>query len=173
MLDINLLPGKKRAAPGAGFKLRLPDFGALLASVKNPWLIAALGAWVVFLGSAAAVFIWQASNLAVLNSRLESVQADKKRFDVVIAQKRQSEKIRDSLIAEINIIRGIDSDRYTWPHILDQVTKALPPYTWMNGVSSQAQMAGQPGAPPGAPGGAPPPPDSSGVPQVVVWVTGI
>src|SRR5438477_319565 len=44
MIEINLLPGKKkRAAPGGGFKLALPDFRGLIASVKNPWLIAASG----------------------------------------------------------------------------------------------------------------------------------
>ena len=148
MIEINLLPGKKRAAPGGGFKLRLPDFGALLANVRNPWLIGAAAAWVLLLGIAAAVFISQAARLAVLNSRLESVQAEKKRFDVVIAQKRQAEKIRDSLVSEINIIRGIDADRYVWPHILDQVTKALPPYTWLTGVATQiGAQPGQAGAP--------------------------
>jgi len=37
MIEINLLPGKKRkaAAGGAGFKLALPDFRGLLASIKN------------------------------------------------------------------------------------------------------------------------------------------
>ena len=43
MIEINLLPGKKKksAAGGAGFKLALPDFRGLLASIKNPWLLAA------------------------------------------------------------------------------------------------------------------------------------
>jgi Tfp pilus assembly protein PilN len=25
----------------------------------------------------------------------------------------------------------VDGDRYIWPHVLDEVTKALPPYTWL------------------------------------------
>src|SRR5438093_497092 len=45
MIEINLLPGKKKkAAPGAGFKLALPDFQGLLASIKNPWLLVASAA---------------------------------------------------------------------------------------------------------------------------------
>ena len=28
-------------------------------------------------------------------------------------------------------IRSVDSDRYVWPHLLDEVTRALPPYTWL------------------------------------------
>lgn len=174
MIEINLLPGKKRrAAPGAGFKLALPDFRGLIATIKNPWLIAATGTSAVVIVGVVLLFFTQTARARVADAQLEAVRAEKRRFDAVISQKRQSEKIRDSLAFEINIIRGIDADRYIWPHILDQITKALPPYTWLNGVSAQASMAGQPGAPPGAPAGAAPPPDSSGVPQVVVWVTGL
>jgi Tfp pilus assembly protein PilN len=86
-----------------------------------------------------ALFVTSKARLAVLNSRMQAVQVEKQRFDAVIAQKRQSEKMRDSLLAEITVIRRIDADRYVWPHILDQVTKALPPYSWLNSISSMGQ----------------------------------
>src|SRR6266571_2487399 len=159
MIEINLLPGKKKAAPaGAGFKLglKLPDFRAIIANITNPWLLAASGAWVIVLGGSLALFVTTRTRLAVLNSRLEEVRAEKRRFDAVIAQKRQSEKIRDSLIAEITVIRQIDADRYVWPHILDQVTKALPPYTWLASITAQATTSGT------APAAPPPPPPSAG-----------
>lgn len=153
MIEINLLPGKKRAAPGGGFKLRLPDFRGLVASITNPWLLAASGAWVLLLAGSGALFVTSRARLAVLNSRLQAVQVEKQRFDAVIAQKRQAEKMRDSLLAEITIIRRIDSDRYVWPHILDQVTKALPPYSWLNSISgipvaANADTSGTAAAPP-------------------------
>jgi Tfp pilus assembly protein PilN len=147
MIEINLLPGKKKAAPGAGFKLRLPDFRGLIASVTNPWLLAASAAWVLLLVGGGALFVTSRARLAVLNSRLQAVQVEKQRFDAVIAQKRQSEKMRDSLLAEITVIRRIDADRYIWPHILDQVTKALPPYSWLNGITSVATVTDTGAAP--------------------------
>jgi Tfp pilus assembly protein PilN len=152
MIEVNLLPGQKRKAPGAGFKLRMPDLAGLLANVKDPWLIAAVLAWVIVGGGAAALFVVERAKLALAESTLETVKVEKRRFDVVIAQKRQSERIRDSLLSEIVVIRNIDADRYVWPHILDQITKALPPYTWLVGISqvagpAVAPPAGQPGAP--------------------------
>src|SRR5881296_3845252 len=164
MIEINLLPGKKkRAAPGAGFKFALPDFGGLIATIRNPWLIAASATSAVVIVGAVLLFFTQTARLRVAEARLDAVRVEKRRFDAVIAQKRQSERIRDSLAAEINIIRGIDADRYVWPHILDQVTKALPPYTWLTGVSAQgvgnAPVAGAT--------------DSSGTPAVRVWLTGV
>src|SRR5436190_721874 len=111
------------------------------------------------------------TRLRVAQNRRIEVQAEKRRFDAVIAQKRQSERIRDSLVAEINVIRGIDADRYIWPHVLDQITKALPPYTWLTGISA----AGGGNVAPGAPGSLPVGPgttDSTGRPQVRIWITG-
>jgi len=167
MIEINLLPGKKKkAAGGAGFKLALPDFQGLLASIKNPWLLVASAASVIVVGGGLLLFITQSTRLRVLERRLVDVQAEKRRFDVVIAQKRQSEKMRDSLMSEINIIRGIDADRYVWPHILDQITKALPPYTWLNSVGTQPTAAVSVPQAGGAPGG------EMAKPPVVAWITG-
>jgi Tfp pilus assembly protein PilN len=35
------------------------------------------------------------------------------------------------LLAQITVIRRVDGDRYIWPHLLDEITKALPAYTWL------------------------------------------
>jgi hypothetical protein len=96
MIEINLLPGKRKAAPRAGLGFKMPDFRALLAGVTNPWLLAASGAWVGLLVGGGALFVTSRARIAVLNSRLQAVQVEKQRFDAVIAQKRQSERMRDS-----------------------------------------------------------------------------
>ncbi len=146
MIEINLLPGKKKKAAGAGLKLSMPDFRNILAQVKDPWLIGAIGAWVLVGGGGAALFITGRARLLAAESRLDTIKSEKRRYDIVIAQKRQAEKVRDSLVYQINVIRTIDADRYVWPHVLDQVTKALPPYTWVTRVQSVgAIVAGAPG----------------------------
>src|SRR6058998_4128549 len=158
MIEINLIPGKKQKAArgkGLGLKLSLPDFRGLIASIKNPWLIAASASAVVVIGGGLLLFITLSTRLRVLQSDLDAVRIEKRRFDAVIAQKRQSERIRDSLVAEIGIIRGIDADRYIWPHMLDQITKALPPYTWLTSIAAQAATA--PPAPATTPGAPPAP----------------
>ncbi len=147
MIEINLLPGKKKKkSAGAGFKFALPDFRGLLTTIKDPWLIAAIVAWALAIGVGGGLFVWDSARSATVSNRLDAVKAEKRRFDVVIAQKRNAEKIRDSLVAQINVIRGIDADRYVWPHVLDQVTKALPPYTWLTSVQTLGAAAPTPGA---------------------------
>jgi Tfp pilus assembly protein PilN len=153
MIEINLLPGKKKAAKGAGMKLSMPDFKAIIAQVKDPWLIGAILAGVLVGGGGALLFITDRARMLRAESRLEAVRVEKRRYDIVIAQKRQAEKVRDSLLYEITVIRNIDADRYVWPHVLDQTTKALPPYTWITRVGSASAVI-QPGT--GQAGGPPP-----------------
>src|SRR2546430_691671 len=102
-------------------------------------------------GGGALLFITDRARLASAETRLDNVRTEKRRYDIVIAQKRQAEKVRDSLLYEINVIRQIDADRYIWPHVLDQTTKALPPYTWITGVRSASTIVapgqGQPNGP--------------------------
>ncbi|MGH7645768.1 MAG: PilN domain-containing protein [Gemmatimonadales bacterium] len=136
MIEINLLPSRK--APKAKFKLAVPGLGALISQVRDPWLIAAVLAWAVVGGGAVAISVVERGLLRGLENRLEEARVERRRFEAVIVQKRQQERIRDSLVVEIAAIRGIDGDRYVWPHVLDQVTKALPPYTWLTNIAAAA-----------------------------------
>ena len=135
MIEINLLPGQKRKAPGGG-KLRMPDFRGVMANVKDPWLLGAIAAAVVVVGGNVIVYGWTGARLSRLDGVLKGVQAENRRYNAVVAQKRQSERVRDSLAAEMAIIRGIDADRFIWPHLLDEITKALPAYTWITNIQS-------------------------------------
>jgi Tfp pilus assembly protein PilN len=173
MIEINLLPGKKKAAKGGGGGgFKLPDFKGLLATIKDPWLIGAVVSAAVVIGGGGALFVWNAQRLRSVEVRLEDVRAEKRRFDVVIAQKRNFEKVRDSLVAQINVIRRIDSDRYTWPHILDQVTKSLPPYTWIVNLQASNASSGTPNASGGPQAAASVPVDSTGAPAVMLAIEG-
>jgi Tfp pilus assembly protein PilN len=137
MIEINLLPGQKRkTAGGAGF--RMPEFSTVLANVKDKWLLGAIAAAVVALGGNGAFYLLTTARLSRLETTLRGVQSEKRRYDAVVAQKKQAERARDSLAAEMAIIRSIDADRYIWPHIMDEITKALPAYTWITSISTSA-----------------------------------
>jgi Tfp pilus assembly protein PilN len=135
MIEINLLPGQKRKAAG-GSKIKVPDFRAVLANVKDPWLLGAIGVGLVAIGGNLALYTVNTARLSHLETVLVGVQQEKRRYDAVAAQKRQAERARDSLAAELAIIRSIDADRFIWPHLLDEITKALPQYTWVTQIQN-------------------------------------
>ncbi len=133
MIEINLLPGKKKKKKaGAGFQL--PDFQELVANVKDPLLIGAVVAWVGAILVIGFVFITETARGASLSEQESRLEAQELQFRNVINQRRRLVRLRDSLVAELNEIRDIDGDRYVWPHILDEVSRALPDYTWLVGL---------------------------------------
>lgn len=136
MIEINLLPGARRKRAGAGVALALPDFKALLTAVKEPWLIACVAAWTIVLGGFGILYLPRRSQVAGLEARRDSLRHDSTQLAGLIVQKTAIEAARDSVTRQIEVIRDIDGDRYVWPHLLDAVTKALPPYTWLDDIAA-------------------------------------
>lgn len=151
MIRINLLPGPKRRA-GAGAGLSVEALKDLVGKVKDPLLLGVAGAWAVGLVVVGFLFVTERAALNDLRERDEQVRADARRFQNMIRQKRRAEDLRDSLVAELQAIRAIDADRYVWPHILEEITKALPDFTWLQNVAyvpvTQAALADTTAAPP-------------------------
>ena len=48
---------------------------------------------------------------------------------------------RDSLQRSLAVIATIDSTRFIWPHVLDEVSQALPIYTWLTSVTQTSGVA--------------------------------
>jgi Tfp pilus assembly protein PilN len=153
MITVNLRPGQKRKRSGNPFKGLLDGlsvFREISAKVKDPLLMGAVGAWVVVASALGMIYLNQVRQLYTLEPRLEQARSEHRRFKAFLADKRRQEKIRDSLLAQITVIRSVDGDRYIWPHLLDEITKALPAYTWLvdlgvSAPSSAAKPARAPG----------------------------
>jgi Tfp pilus assembly protein PilN len=158
MINVNLRPGKRRKSAGTPFNFKgvLDSFRDLTTKVKDPLLLSAVGAWVCVLGFLGFVYLNNVRQLYSLEPRLEQARTENRRFKTFLADKRRQETIRDSLLAQITVIRNVDGDRYIWPHLLDEVTKALPAYTWLVDLGSAAPASAAPvaAAPAGAPGAA-------------------
>lgn len=138
MIEINLLPGskKKRGAKGAAFQM--PDFKAMLSTVKDPWLIACVASWAIVLLLVGFFYLPRRAAVADKMPKLEAAKTEAQRLSQVLRVRAGFEARRDTVQRQIAVIRDIDRDRYVWPHLLDAVTKALPPYTWLDDISSAA-----------------------------------
>jgi Tfp pilus assembly protein PilN len=132
MITVNLKPGQKRKGAGTNpFKGMLDNFRGLGSKVKDPLLMAAVGGWICVVAGLGFIYLNTVRQLYSLEPRLEQARSENRRFKTFLADKRRQEMIRDSLLAQITVIRNVDGDRYIWPHLLDEVTKALPAYTWL------------------------------------------
>ena len=150
MITVNLRPGLKRKRAGSPLAGALAGVKAFGAKVKDPALLLAVAAWLGVAGWLGYTWFSNTTELRALEPHLEQARAEHKRFQTFLDQKHKQEQIRDSLLAQIITIRSVDGDRYVWPHVLDEVTRALPAYTWLVDVSPVAapppppQTAAQP-----------------------------
>ena len=141
MIEINLLPGgakkrKGRAAAGGGGSLDVKAALAGLAGrVNDPYLIAAVASVVIAAAVVGVMYTTQTSREERLTAEQEQAVSDSTRFANYTKQRRRAEATRDTVLRQINIIRAIDGDRYLWPHVLDEVSRALPQYTWLTSLA--------------------------------------
>jgi Tfp pilus assembly protein PilN len=152
MITVNLRPDLKRKRAKKSFAISLDGVRGLGSKIKDPLLLVAVVSWVCVLGWLSFVFVGTARELSALTPQLEQSRSENKRFKAFLAEKRHQETVRDSLVAQIGTIRMVDGDRYVWPHLMDEVTRALPPYTWLVDLGpAAATAAAQPGKPAPAP----------------------
>lgn len=166
MIEVNLLPGgKKKTRKGGGGGMPSINFAAVgawfSARVKDKWLGAAILIGALSLGGIAYLYLQQQTREILINGRLEKAVADSTRYAVVLRDRIRAQAKRDSALLQLKVIQAIDEDRYIWPHVMDEVSRALPIYTWLNvlNITGTAQGVNPPAAI------KPPPTDTSLTPR--------
>ena len=141
MIEINLLPGsgKKKSSRSSGGSARKINIGALIMGItqkiRDPWLISAVGSVVLSAAVVGGTYVYQDQRLTALAEKETKALADSTRFSAALKERARADARRDTLLRRMNLIRAIDEDRYIWPHVLDEVSKALPPYTWLSSLA--------------------------------------
>jgi Tfp pilus assembly protein PilN len=146
VIEINLLPGStkrggKRKAGGraksAGSSTpKMPEFDRTKAMVGAGWVLGiALVAWLHF----------------SMNSRMESLRTDHEaavrdstRFAIQRAQGDSLMAQEQAISQKLQVIQEIDAGRYVWPHILDEVSRSLPPFVWVVNMNEAFNEGGIP-----------------------------
>jgi Tfp pilus assembly protein PilN len=159
MIEINLLPGsgKKSKSKGGGSSL---DIGAALkgviAKVTDPFLLGAIGSTVAAAVIVGGLYTRQVTREASLQDKERRAIKDSTQYAVIVKSIRKAQAKRDSVMRQLNIIKVIDNNRFIWPHVMDEVSRALPPYTWLTSLQQTnmtfAPPAGAPAAPKGKKG---------------------
>lgn len=139
MIEVNLRPsGKKGRKAGARRSLSLPRISGF---PSDPWILSAGILSLIALLALGWFYVDVSGETEDLEVRIESAQADSARFADVIARAETLQQQRDSIAARVAVIQEIDGARYIWPHLMDEVGRAIPDYTW---ISRMLQLAPAP-----------------------------
>ena len=150
MIEINLLPGstprratRKGLRLGGGRRAATPKpAGAPRAS--RPFFML-LAAWLIGVGAIAYLHTSSTNRLEALETEKVAAQKDSARY-AMLREQGDSLAAREATIAQrMALIQEIDAGRFTWAHILDEISRALPAYVWIVHVGDV--NAPTPGAP--------------------------
>jgi len=144
VIEVNLHPERGRSRRGAkrGLPISLPSsfpkFRGGDGGGRDIWSTLA----VVLPALALLVVGWlwfsQRSERSGLEARLEAAVEDSTR----LADLRS---LSDSLTARearvgrrLELVRSLDDGRFVWPHLLDEIGRAVPSYTWLTALRQNA-----------------------------------
>ena len=142
MIEINLVPGarKQKRSRSAAFDFTA-FFGSVASRIRDPYLIVAASTTVLAIAAVGGMFLYQNHKAGALTDHETKSTQDSTRYSAVVAQRRAAEQQRDSVVRQIDIIRAIDGTRFVWPHILDEVSRALTPYTWLKSLQQTSAVS--------------------------------
>lgn len=144
IIEVNLLPGAKKAKRSGGGKAF--DFAALGKAVsdkvKDKWLASAVASVVFALAAVGMMYWMQSQRESGLAAEEEKAVADSVQFATVLKDRMTAQAKRDSALTQLMIIRAIDEDRLIWPHFLQEVSRALPIYTWLRQMTVTGTLQG-------------------------------
>lgn len=131
MIEVNLLPGATRRVKRRSLGLKLPSFKAAGLAKFDRLLLLAVAGWVLGPGLVGWMYFSTAHTRSELTLDLDKAVQDSAHFALVIKTQERLKARRDTVARKLELIQDIDADRYIWAHILDEVNRALPGYTWL------------------------------------------
>lgn len=131
MIEINLSPRAGARSGRKGGVALSAAFAGLRGRVRDPYLVGAIGSLVLAIVVVGGLHWRHTSRVASLTETEQQAVQDSTRYAAVLKEKYAAAAQRDSILTQLEIIRSIDDERFVWPHVMEEVSRALPAYTWL------------------------------------------
>ena len=146
MIEVNLLPESQSSRGGGkrskkkGAKSSLGGGLGLKGKGGNPWSTALMLAAVVV--PLAAGFLWwsQRAEASSLQTRLDGATADSSRLADLRSVSDSLTSRREEIRDRVALVEQLDQNRFTWPHIMDEVSRAVPRMAWLSSLRQTAPL---------------------------------
>ena len=136
MIEVNLHPGgSKRRRKGRG----LPKAPGWLkrsgsADGKDPWLIAAVAIPALVLLVVGWLWMSQRSDRGALDERIVEAVEDSTRLSDLRALTDSLMAREAQILERLDLLSGLDDGRFVWPHLLEEISRAIPDYAWLTSI---------------------------------------
>lgn len=148
MIEVNLHPTAEKKGGGrtggfSGIDFEMPELGGFSPVEtfrSEPHKAICIAALVVVPVAAGLLWFQQSSRAADLETRLDEAREDSTRLadlrELSDSLTARREEIRD----RVDLVRTLDDNRFVWPHLLDEVARALPQRAWLRGLKQRGEL---------------------------------
>lgn len=145
MIEVNLHPERGKLKRRSGRRLALPaaltgllrkrgSRGGSQSGERDVWTTVAIVVPALTLLVIGWLWFSQRSARSELDARLVAAVDDSTRL-ADLRSLSDSLNLRDRTIGErLELVKALDDGRFVWPHLLDEISRAMPSYTWLTEV---------------------------------------
>jgi Tfp pilus assembly protein PilN len=142
MMKINLLPPEKRKKIKKVKPAKKKTVEAAAPKIKfevkfDLYLAVPLTAAIIIVLLIVSSFFWLGHKEKNLKTSQQAMKVELNKLNQIIVRtdnlKEQTKKLRERM----EVILNVDRNRYLWPRILDEVSAAMPNYTWLESIAEK------------------------------------
>lgn len=139
MIEVNLLPESQRKAPKRRAKgLGRPFPGVSLG--KDPWTTALAVAAVLVPLVVLGLWLAQRAEARGLEQRLSRATAESARLADLRAISDSLTARQEMIRERVALIERLDRNRFVWPRMMDEISRALPQFAWLTNLRQTASL---------------------------------
>lgn len=148
MIEVNLHPTAEKKGRGgkggfSGIDFEMPEFGGFspVETFRSEPHRALFMIAVLVVPLAAGVLWFRTSSQAEeLETRLEEAREDSVRLADLRELSDSLTERRREIRDRVDLVRSLDENRFVWPHLMDEVARALPQRAWLRGLKQQGEI---------------------------------
>lgn len=142
MIEVDLHPDRKRGG-GDRRGLALPSLGRVPGwhdARADPWHAAFLACLVLVPLVVGGLWLSVRNDRSELRTEIERVRSDSARFGGIATLGDSLAARREALRERIATVRSLDRGRFVWPHLMDELSRALPDGAWLTAVTTESPL---------------------------------
>ncbi len=142
MIEVDLHPdGKRGGGDRRGLALSSLDRAPGWHEVRaDPWHAAFLVCLALVPLLVLGLWLSVRNDRSGLRIEIERVRADSARLGERAALGDSLAARREALAERIAAVRSLDRDRFVWPHLMDELGRALPQGAWLTAVTTERPL---------------------------------
>jgi Tfp pilus assembly protein PilN len=141
MIEINLHPsGGEKKARRKRRSVNRPTSARMQSLREDPWNAALIAVLILVPLAVLSLWLMQRSRDHSLQAQLETATADSARLAELRSLSDSLTGRRQAVQKRINLVEQLDGNRFVWPHLLDEIGRAVPDLAWLTAIKRESPL---------------------------------